>query len=135
MDYPIIIAPLGEEDGGGYLGFAPDLLGCMSDGETHEETLANTKEAIAEWIETAERRGMEIPAPGSAASRERSEKEHLVSALKDLAGSVDHIENRIQELERVVRDMEDRFHHEDAWARFADITSLPVTRQTKHSVC
>lgn len=136
MEYPIIIAPLTKEDGGGYLGFAPDLLGCMSDGETYEEALANTKEAITEWIETARRRGMEIPVPGSTAARERSEKEQLVNALKDLAGSVDHIESRIQELERVVRDMEDRFQHEDAWAKFADLTSLPLAAPpSKHSIC
>ncbi|MER8672551.1 hypothetical protein [Mesorhizobium sp. M0037] len=31
---------------------------AAADGETHEEALANTREAIAEWIE--KRRGMEI---------------------------------------------------------------------------
>lgn len=137
MDYPIIIAPLDEEDGGGYLGFAPDLPGCMSDGDTAEEALLNTKEAVSEWIETARRRGMDIPEPGSAAARERNEKTQLVNALKQLAGSFDQIENRVHELERMVREIEDRFDHEEAWARFADITSLPVTSppRLKHSIC
>lgn len=128
MEYPIIIAPLGEEDGGGYLGFAPDLLGCMSDGDTPEEALSNTRQAVTEWLETARRRKMDIPAPGSAAERERSEKAQLANALRDLAGSVDHIEGRIEELERIVRDIQERVEHEDAWARFADITAIPAPR-------
>jgi antitoxin HicB len=66
MDYPIVISPLSDEDGGGFVGVAPDLLGCMSDGETPEEALANTQQAVREWIETATRRGMEVPPPGTA---------------------------------------------------------------------
>src|SRR5690606_27924749 len=113
MDYPIILAPLSEEDGGGYLGFAPDLPGCMSDGDTLDEALANTREAVSEWIETAQRRGMELPLPGSAAQREREEKELLVDALKELSGGMDHIETRLEELEKVVRELEERLDHED----------------------
>lgn len=137
MDYPIIIAPLTEEDGGGYLGFAPDLPGCMSDGETPEEALANTEEAVAEWLETAERRCMIAPQPGSEAKRDREEKEHLINALRELAGGMNHIENRIEELERVVRDLEDRLDHEAAWARFADIASLPLEKpqRDRQGVC
>jgi len=131
MDYPIILAPLSEEDGGGYLGFAPDLPGCMSDGDTLDEALANTREAVSEWIETAQRRGMELPLPGSAAQREREEKELLVDALKELSGGMDHIETRLVELEKVVRELEERLDHEDAWARFADITAIPAPRSLK----
>ena len=134
MDYPIILAPLDEEDGGGYLGFAPDLPGCMSDGETIEEALTNTREAIGEWIETAKRRGMALPLPGSAAHREREEKEQLVASLKELAGGMDHIETRLEELERVVRDIEDRLDHEDAWARFADLAAIPVDRPKRQKL-
>lgn len=134
MDYPIILAPLSEEDGGGYLGFAPDLPGCMSDGPTAEEALRNTREAVSEWLETADRRGMDRPLPGSAAYREREEREHLVASLKELAGGMDHIETRLEELERVVRDIEDRLDHEDAWARFADLSAIPTERQTRQKL-
>ncbi len=81
MEYAIIIAPLSAEDGGGFLGFAPDLLGCMSDGETREEALLNTQAAIDEWLLTANRRGMQVPQPGAAVSRERREKEHLLKSI------------------------------------------------------
>ena len=45
------------EEGGGYLIEFPDLPGCMSDGETIEETIENGKDAVACWIETAKRYG------------------------------------------------------------------------------
>lgn len=66
MDYTIVIAPLSEKDGGGFAGYVPDLPGCMSDGESQEEALANTRLAIKEWIEAAIKLGRKVPAPGSA---------------------------------------------------------------------
>jgi predicted RNase H-like HicB family nuclease len=62
-DYEIIIAPLADEDGGGYLATVPELPGCMSDGETQEEALANVKDAIMAWLATAEQIGHDIPEP------------------------------------------------------------------------
>ena len=41
----------------------PELPGCMADGETIEEAIANTKEIINEWIEDAKADGIKIPAP------------------------------------------------------------------------
>lgn len=66
MDYAIVITPLSKKDGGGFAGYVPDLPGCMSDGESREEALANTRLAIREWIDTAKELGRNIPAPGSA---------------------------------------------------------------------
>ena len=63
--YPIVIDPLSEEDGGGFAAYAPDLYGCMSDGETEEEAVANLRGAIVEWLTEAEELGREIPEPHS----------------------------------------------------------------------
>ena len=41
----------------------PDLPGCMSDGETPEEALANVQDAIAAWLEAAKDLGHKIPKP------------------------------------------------------------------------
>ncbi|HHZ01977.1 MAG TPA: type II toxin-antitoxin system HicB family antitoxin [Tissierellia bacterium] len=60
-NYKIEIMKLTDEDGGGFLAIVPALPGCMSDGETQEEALANVKDAIKCWIETAEEIGREIP--------------------------------------------------------------------------
>jgi predicted RNase H-like HicB family nuclease len=40
-----------------------ELPGCMADGATYEEAVANVQQIIAEWIETALESGREIPAP------------------------------------------------------------------------
>lgn len=41
----------------------PELSGCMADGETYEEAIANAKQVINDWIETAISIGREIPKP------------------------------------------------------------------------
>jgi antitoxin HicB len=63
LDYPVLIEPLAPEDGGGFVAMVPDLPGCMSDGETAEEALANVRDAIAAWIEEARAIGRSVPPP------------------------------------------------------------------------
>jgi len=41
----------------------PELAGCMADGESYEEALANAKSVIESWIETARALGRPIPEP------------------------------------------------------------------------
>ena len=41
----------------------PDLPGCMADGATYEEALANVELVIDEWIATARELGRPIPEP------------------------------------------------------------------------
>jgi len=64
-DYPIVVRPLAAEDGGGWLAEAPDLPGCMTDGDTAEAALADMENAIAEWIDAAEQLGQPVPKPNS----------------------------------------------------------------------
>lgn len=41
----------------------PELSGCIAEGETYEEAIANAKQVINDWIETAISLGREIPKP------------------------------------------------------------------------
>jgi len=63
-EYPFTIRELTPDDGGGFLIEFPDLPGCMSDGETIEETMANGVDAVQCWIAVAKEKGREIPASG-----------------------------------------------------------------------
>jgi len=63
LDYPVIIEPLQLEDGGGFIATVPDLPGCMSDGDTPEDALANVHDGIAAWIDEARTLGRPVPAP------------------------------------------------------------------------
>lgn len=41
----------------------PELPGCMADGGTYEEAVANARVVMGEWIETARSLGRAIPEP------------------------------------------------------------------------
>lgn len=41
----------------------PELPGCMADGETYEQAVANARQVIEEWMETARELGRPIPEP------------------------------------------------------------------------
>lgn len=68
IEYPFELRPLEEDEGGGWLITFPDLPGCMSDGETPEEAIANGRDAVAAWIKAAEEAGREVPRPGELPS-------------------------------------------------------------------
>ena len=48
--YKAVIEP---QEGGGFTGYIPSLPGCVTEGETYEETIANLNEALELYIETA----------------------------------------------------------------------------------
>ena len=62
-DYAVVIKPLPEEDGGGFVAIVPDLLGCESDGATRAEAAANAEDAVAAWLEGAATLGRDLPVP------------------------------------------------------------------------
>ena len=41
----------------------PELSGCMADGPTYQDALANAEVIIEEWIKTAQELGRPIPEP------------------------------------------------------------------------
>jgi len=53
MKLKVLIHPAEE---GGYWAEAPALAGCVSEGETLEEALANIREAAEGWLEVADGR-------------------------------------------------------------------------------
>jgi antitoxin HicB len=78
--YPILVVELSADDGGGFAAYAPDLHGCMSDGETPEQAFANGQQAAMEWVEYALELGREVPKPGSAARA----RDNLVAKVREI---------------------------------------------------
>ena len=60
--YTLIIYWSQEDDG--FLVEVPELPGCMADGQSCEEAVANVQVVIEEWIATARELGRPIPASG-----------------------------------------------------------------------
>ncbi|HEY9883423.1 MAG TPA: type II toxin-antitoxin system HicB family antitoxin [Thermosynechococcaceae cyanobacterium] len=60
LHYPITVYP---EPEGGYVALIKDLPGCITQGETPDEIMANIEEARQLWIETVYEHGGEIPLP------------------------------------------------------------------------
>jgi antitoxin HicB len=52
---------LEEAEEGGYVVTCPELPGCVSEGDTREETLANIQDAIEGYLTTLRRHGHDIP--------------------------------------------------------------------------
>jgi len=59
--YEIIIYWSAEDQA--FVAEVPELPGCMSDGATYGEAVANVEVIINEWIETARELGREVPEP------------------------------------------------------------------------
>ena len=59
--YEIII--YWSEEDGAFIAEVPELAGCMADGATYQEALANAEIIIGEWLETARDLGRQIPEP------------------------------------------------------------------------
>jgi predicted RNase H-like HicB family nuclease len=52
-----------SEEDQAFIAEVPELAGCMADGATYQEALANAEVVIQEWIETAQELGRPIPEP------------------------------------------------------------------------
>jgi predicted RNase H-like HicB family nuclease len=61
--YPIVM--YWSEADQAFLVEVPDLPGCLADGPTQAEAIANSRIIIQEWLDFAKEMGREIPAPSA----------------------------------------------------------------------
>ena len=59
--YEIII--YWSKDDEAFLAEVPELPGCVADGQSYQEALANVSAIIEDWIDTAKSLGRTIPEP------------------------------------------------------------------------
>ena len=62
-NYAIRVEPLPDEDGGGFLVTVPDLPGCMADGETVEQAIAEAQDAFQAWAMAERQDKGDLPVP------------------------------------------------------------------------
>ncbi|MBI5815759.1 MAG: type II toxin-antitoxin system HicB family antitoxin [Nitrospinae bacterium] len=52
-----------SEEDGAFIAEVPELPGCMADGATYAQAVAEAEKVIALWIQTAREEGRPIPKP------------------------------------------------------------------------
>lgn len=60
---PYSIVLVADKEAGGYTATIGEFPGCLAEGETAEEAVANVREAAIDWMEAAQRQGQTIPEP------------------------------------------------------------------------
>jgi len=61
LNYEIIL--YWSQEDGVFVAEVPELPGCMAHGDTQEAALANVKEAMRLWLDTAREFGDPVPEP------------------------------------------------------------------------
>lgn len=59
--YKVEVQKLSSGLGGGFVAFAPELMGCIADGESRAVALLNLEDAIECWIDAARVAGRPVP--------------------------------------------------------------------------
>ncbi|TQV80348.1 type II toxin-antitoxin system HicB family antitoxin [Denitrobaculum tricleocarpae] len=135
-EYLIVVAPLSEEDGGGFLAHVPDLPGCMGDGDTPQAAVQDASNAIIEWIDGYTEMGREIPAPGTAEQEARSRRDAEINLLADLRDRLREVEkdfesldSRVEVIERTVQYLSEVVDNAEEQERFEVITKMTRAQQ------
>lgn len=137
-EYLMVVHPIADDEGGGFIAMAPDLRGCIADGDTPEAAIAELCLAIGEWIDEAQRLGREIPAPGQHIGRAaKRHKQHLklIESQDRLLKDQDKLLREARnEIERIKKDMDELDSPKDedhfAWAHGpAAITKVRIGRR------
>jgi antitoxin HicB len=78
--YQFTVRPLSAEEGGGYLVEYPDIPGCMSDGETIHEAIANGREALRDCLDVFRESGRKPAKPSIEAAQWRQRLPRTLSS-------------------------------------------------------
>lgn len=69
INYLVTVEPLSDKDGGGSIARIPVLPGCMGDGETEAQAIADVREAAMLYILAYQKRGQAVPRRQSGRTR------------------------------------------------------------------
>jgi antitoxin HicB len=131
--YPVVVIQLSDDDGGGFMGYAPDLKGCMSPGETPEEATANAQQAVVEWIAEAKTLGRVVPEPGAAARKAKEARETLIGIVRDQSKAIEILDRELTELRTSLRQISERMQEPMFWGNVSSVALLVAAQsETKN---
>lgn len=132
-DYFATVAPLSEEDGGGFVAHVPDLPGCIGDGDTPEAALSDVYQAAEAWLEANAEMGREAPEPGVAIQKAREQRETLIGALRTALSLLDESEVVISDLVRQVQHLSLLMSDDDR--RYVSLTAIASSTGSAGRIC
>lgn len=114
MNYPVFIVWSPED--GRWLAHVVDLPGCVADGSSQQEALANAHIVAADWIATAEALGRSVPAPSSQAELEDASVQQQRAAAEAFEGAVKAAVSDILEdlVPKIARKIEGQYFRKQA---------------------
>ena len=93
IEYAVQIIWSAEDNA--YLAITAELPGCIADGKTQEEALANVRIVIEEWIEAAKEEGRDIPKPLNIEQFARLQEQSQANLQKHIEGEVRKVVQRV----------------------------------------
>jgi antitoxin HicB len=103
-EYVVVVRELSEEDGGGFLALAPDLPGCMGDGDTREAAVVDLEKAMNEWIDEALRLNRDVPKPGNCFEQAKEQQKKVRNLLKAQEELIKQQDQRLKEQDQHLKD-------------------------------
>jgi antitoxin HicB len=81
--YPILLLKLPDNEGGGYVAYAPDLEGCKSNGESPDAAVASLLAAIRALRAHMTEEGKPAPEPFSSSDKAQRMREEMLSIIRE----------------------------------------------------
>jgi len=109
MNYPVFIVWSPEDER--FLAHVVDLPGCVADGATQAEALANADIIASDWIATAQALDREIPSPSSQEDLEAATAEQQRAAAQAFEEAVKTAVSDILEdlVPKIARNLEGKY--------------------------
>src|SRR3981189_3508176 len=84
-EYAILVEPLADADGGGWLAAVPAFPGCPGAGEHRGAGVGGVQNAIVEWEDAARQLGRDVPGPAALGQWRQRAPRSLHEKLKIIA--------------------------------------------------
>ena len=121
--YPVFIVWSEEDDC--FLANVVDFAGCVADGPTREDALANAQAMAKDWIETAKSLGRKIPRPSTNEAFQTEFQKQRQREQQDFESAVKLAASEI--VQKLLPTLEARYLHATSRGSFSpQTTRIPV---------